>query len=199
MLYDIQSALPYIAVGVIVGALYLRIRGCWPAARVLFFVAFVAYLTVVASYVLFPIIVDDALATTARQGPHWLSQINLVPLSGLPPVGSFQVVGNVVLGIPFGLGMPFVLGRPGWRVVGLGLAFALGIEIAQLVMNVSYGFMYRFVDINDALLNFLGVLIGLTAFHALSRAYVALLPKREQGSYIDTVLAGTRSAGPEFA
>ncbi len=37
-----------------------------------------------------------------------------------------------------------------------GVAFALAIELVQLLMNVVYGFAYRVVDINDFMLSVLG-------------------------------------------
>jgi hypothetical protein len=37
-------------------------------------------------------------------------------------------------------------------------------------MNIAHGFAYRVVDINDFMLNFLGVVLGLAAFRLVSRS-----------------------------
>ena len=34
-------------------------------------------------------------------------------------------------------------------------------------MDSVYGFTYRFIDVNDAILNFVGVVLGLAAFYLL--------------------------------
>ena len=81
MLFDIQSAVPFIAVATGLGAILLRVRSGWPAARLFFFLLFIAYLTVVSSYAFFPIRTDDSFIEVMRRRPNWLGDINLVPLA----------------------------------------------------------------------------------------------------------------------
>lgn len=70
--------------------------------------------------------------------------------------------------IPFGLGMNlFYLVRARrvlWLALGVGLAFE-GIELLILLFTPSY----HAVDINDVLLNALGVLFGYGLFRAAER------------------------------
>jgi len=66
-------------------------------------------------------------------------------------------VGNVLLFAPYGLLLPLrwpQLKRP-WRLIGLGAVTSLGIELAQITMPGIHR-----ADINDVLLNTLGVALG---------------------------------------
>ena len=54
--------------------------------------------------------------------------------------------GNFLLGMPFGFGLPFLARLTHRRVTLLGLGFAAGIEVAQLVFAgtlVGYGVLWR--------------------------------------------------------
>jgi len=71
--------------------------------------------------------------------------INLVPFRDLSAdtTGRRQLIGNVLLGSPFGFGLPFLIQRSTWILLAWGVAFALAIELVQLLMNVVYGFAKR--------------------------------------------------------
>ena len=84
---------------------------------------------------------------------------------------SVQRYGNLLLGVPFGFGVLFVSSVPSRRVIPLGLGFALGLELLQLIIGLIYGFPYRVIDINDVLLVFAGVVLGYLALRITARAY----------------------------
>jgi glycopeptide antibiotics resistance protein len=169
----IWTAAPLLAL--LVGALLLVLqrRGA-PNAQLFFIAAFCVYLAGVAALTVFPIVLDRHLVHTMRvNGTTIAHGLNLVPLKGIA-LGSYsssQVAGNFVLGLPFGSGLPFVGVRSGRKVLGLGLLFALGIEGTQFALNLAYGFAFRRVDINDVILNFAGVAVGLLAFLVVCAPY----------------------------
>ena len=135
---------PFIALATIGLLLVLRRRG-HPASRVLFIAVFAAYLTGVASFVFFPITLDPHFIEVMRRDATAVDGFNLVPFRDLSAdtTGRRQLIGNVLLGIPFGFGLPFLIQRSTWILLAWGVAFALAIELVQLLMNVVYGFAKR--------------------------------------------------------
>lgn len=78
-----------------------------------------------------------------------------------------MMAGNVLMLVPFGFLAPLLWGRlRGLRVLPVGLGFILSIELLQPLTGRSF-------DMDDILLNFLGVLIGAL----LSLAVQILLPR----------------------
>ncbi len=75
------------------------------------------------------------------------------------------LLGNVAAFAPLGVLAPLL--RPGldsWgRMVIVALAVSLSIELAQLGVSLRVGFAYRVADVDDVILNSLGVLAGYTA------------------------------------
>jgi len=122
-----------------------------------------------------------------------MSGINLVPFRfSLDYLLSRQVIGNVVLGVPFGFGLPFITKVADTRsVVRKGLLFAASIELLQLALDLIYRFAYRAVDVNDLLFNFSGVMIGFGLFRVIASLYNSAFenePIAGIWSYIHAVL-----------
>jgi glycopeptide antibiotics resistance protein len=83
-----------------------------------------------------------------------------------------EIIANIILTMPLGFGISFVT-RIRWRnIPWLALAVGVGIESAQLVMNLILESDYRGVDINDSIMNALGVLCGYGLFLLFSRWYI---------------------------
>ena len=79
-----------------------------------------------------------------------------------------MILGNALMLIPFGFLVPLLWAKlRGWRVLPVGLGFILAIELLQPLTGRSF-------DIDDILLNFLGVAVGAL----LSAAAQALLPRQ---------------------
>jgi glycopeptide antibiotics resistance protein len=179
----------------LVGAFLLVLyrRGA-PNAQLFCIAAFCGYLVGVAALTVFPIVVDRQLVALMRSGGTTIEHgLNLVPLKGVA-VGAYsssQVAGNFLLGVPFGFGLPFIGVPSSRKVLGLGLLFAFGIEGFQLALDLAYGFAFRVVDINDVILNFLGLAAGLLAFLAVRAPYRRLGGGggTAQGSYLRGVLS----------
>ena len=131
----------------------------------------IIYLTGVACVTLFPIFYD-----TAVEYSDTIRWYNLVPIKSIIEVFRYgvnatnitQVFGNVVLTTPFGVLILMLFKLPKWWHKALvALAFPLAIELTQMFIGLSIGNMYRTVDINDVILNFIGVCIGYAIYTLL--------------------------------
>ena len=133
--------------------------------------AFVTYLVVVATFTILPLRFDDEYRSRLPFDPA----IVLEPffLGRLEAVMSpIQYLGNVLLGIPFGFLVPFVWRVSQSRVLVAGLCFSLSIEALQwFATKLLVAFPSRAVDINDVILNTLGVLIGVATFAVVRFGY----------------------------
>lgn len=132
------------------------------------FFVFGVYVLFAVDRVFFPIRIGE-LYVAARVTPEqFLWAINLIPFkfdfSELPNIVLRQIFQNILLTVPFGFGINFVASVRGRRILWLALAVGLGIEAVQLVIGLVIGYPYRIIDINDVLLNGLGVLIGYGIF-----------------------------------
>jgi glycopeptide antibiotics resistance protein len=91
-------------------------------------------------------------------------EANFVPFKTISPylfgykgliIAGINLVGNVALLVPVGLLVPFVFPKLTWqRSLAIGVAAGFVIEVMQVVLNVGI------FDIDDVILNALGVMIG---------------------------------------
>jgi len=98
---------------------------------------------------------------------------NFVPFKTILPyllgdkgwiIAGVNLVGNIALLVPIGLLAPFVHRRMTWKAsLALGVAAGLCIEVMQTVLRVGI------FDIDDVILNALGVMIGYWAFTILAQ------------------------------
>ena len=163
-------------------------------------VIFSVYLVGVANFVILPLEHDPELARAV--GPIPIERlIELTPffLPGGEPLSREQLLLNVLLTVPFGFGLPFLVRTKVSHVLVVALLFSLGVELAQLVADVLYLALPTWsVDINDVLLNTLGVVVGYSMFRVLGYAYRHTLGslRLRQGPWAhfhDTLMASTRS------
>ena len=151
-------------------------------ARKFFLVVLGVYLLFLIGVTLFPIPLTSSVGGMYPRQPvsTIFERINLNPirLSSLiaqfPNRMSFDLVGNVLLTIPFGFVLPFVARIKGIWYTGVGFGTGLGIETSQLVLSLALGVAYRAVDINDVLMNASGVMIGYAAFRISGVLYGAV-------------------------
>lgn len=165
--------------------------------RILCIAIFSVYAIEAFKEILFPIPVDGVMARDFAAVDFW-AFANLVPLRGLlgEVADRGQILRNVLVGIPFGFGAWFVLRRPSVaRVAVAGFAASLFVETAQLAIGGLIGFMYRVVDVNDLILNTLGVLVGIAMFAVFGVSFAVFdrwigSPEGRYWSYVrDTVEA----------
>lgn len=100
--------------------------------------------------------------TNAGHGPNFVPFTTILPyLLGDKGwiIAGINLVGNIALLVPLGFLAPLVFRNPTWKAsLVLGGAAGLGIEIMQTVLRVGI------FDIDDVILNALGVMIGYWAF-----------------------------------
>lgn len=142
-------------------------------ARTFMTAVFVIYLIEVARVTLFPIPLDSTRATV----PYWVAATNFALFERMGTTR--QVVGNIVMGIPFGFLAWFVLAkRSTARVLLAGIVTFGMIEVLQLVIGLAIGVPgYRILDINDLILNTSGVMVGIIGFLVV-RSLFRLLDRR---------------------
>jgi len=168
----------WIPVILVVGyALARRRTAPWRAAGVLFLTSYVFW---IASVAFFPI---------PKGGWGFsLSEINLIPIREMvriiPRQSAWQIVrehgGNFLLLVPFTLLGPILWPRlRAWRwALAIGLGGSIAIEAVQLVLCLVVDNPYRYVDIDDVIVNTAGALFGYALFLAGRRAVAALRRRR---------------------
>ncbi|MBR0598026.1 VanZ family protein [Clostridiales bacterium BAD-6] len=126
---------------------------------------FVYYLTAVLSFTGIPSISDIVHNSFGIITPKGLNfppdEINMIPFYWITE-GVRPYIENIILFIPFGFLLPCVWKKYEmlWKTALPGITFSLIIELSQL-------FNRRVTDIDDLLMNTLGVLIGWVIFRLL--------------------------------
>ena len=146
--------------------------GRWLAVSI-----FSVYLVGVAHFTLLPL---EYIPNAPQEfGPIDLGRlVEIRPffISGEVAMPASQAWLNVLLTVPFGFGLPFVLNVRGREILLIGVLFSLGIEGMQLLADALYLALPTWsVDINDVILNSLGVFAGYAAFRLSSGVYRASL------------------------
>jgi len=146
------------------------------------FALFWIYLLLVSKYTLFPVDFDAGRVEIYKaNGVSILSNGNFIPFF----FGRFAtkesiflaVSQNVILTMPFGFGINFIQQVKLAQIPWLILIGGVGIECAQLVISLMLGYPYRVVDLNDAISNGAGTLLGYVCFRIFAYGYVALAEK----------------------
>lgn len=155
-----------VLLGMLLVVLHRRGRLTVPRAAVA--VALCVYAAGVVANTVFPIYLDKP----ARDAP-WSASLHLVPVVGYEVA---DAVMNVLVFVPVGILVPLVLVHASaWRVIAVGAAFSLLIEVTQLVTSTLLGGGHV-ADVNDLLSNVAGAALGLgllclaTRVPALDRA-----------------------------
>jgi len=103
------------------------------------------------------------------------------------------IIGNIILTMPFGFGLSFVVPIKAKAIFGIAVGVGFGIEAIQLIISLLLGYPYRVIDVNDALLNACGVLLGFGLFRIFTWLYLSALSStidKEHGglpAYIDKI------------
>lgn len=144
-----------------------------PAGRKILLILFTLYITAVISITVFPIIIEPEIMVFTDE------TINLIPFStisellrdnGDAETVILQLIGNIVMMIPFGVSLPFVVVHKHKAFYILdALLFPVMIECIQLLISFSCKSYYRTIDIDDVILNFVGILIGYLIFRFLPK------------------------------
>lgn|SRR5690606_29755737 len=146
--------------------------------RLLIESVFVVYLTVLISVAFFPIPYQEA-SDPLLKGMQETN--NFIPFNSIigtvtTAVDVFvvlkQIMGNLIMLLPFGVLLPMVWRKQssGVKMLCTGLVTSLLIEILQLLISQIIGFQYRSFDIDDLMLNTLGFFIGYQLYSKFSPA-----------------------------
>ncbi len=142
-----------------------------------FFSIFWVYVMFSLDKIFFPIEINGEFVEVMKQIPL-MSQVNLVPFyfgqHPLSTVGFIGIINNIVLTVPFGFGLNFISRVRMKDFLWLSITISLGTEVIQFVISLILKYPYRVVDINDALLNAMGVLIGYGLFKAFAWLYLTM-------------------------
>lgn len=165
----------YIAAIPAVLAVFALRLGTW---RTLVALVALAHLVVLASVALFPLPVDAALIAGGRA---WAARtagesLNLVPFVTIGSAvagyggGEARAVAllNLLVLAPAGVYLPILVPRlRSWRMF-LPSAIVIGgsIEAAQAGISFLLGFRYRHLDVDDWILNAIGLVLGYAAWWA---------------------------------
>ena len=158
--------LAWIAARVICGVRNRKVDWKWEAKLLTVYTCFV----VIARFVYFPMaLVGGRIASlfldVDKIFPVWINLIPFVCLFDVYDGWLINILGNMAMFIPVGLIWPFCfkqLNTVGKTVLA-GAAFTLFIEITQLP------FYSRCSDIDDLILNTLGVLVGTAIYFGVKR------------------------------
>ena len=125
----------------------------------------VAHLAVLASVALFPIPTGHRFPNPFPDG--W---INLVPFATIGPVLAGHGTGsdvsllilNALVLLPAGIYVPLLVpaALPVRGLIIMTIVGGLSIELAQVVMIAVVGMPYRSIDIDDVILNAIGLVLG---------------------------------------
>jgi glycopeptide antibiotics resistance protein len=153
--------------------IFLRRKGK-SLSYLVFFSLFWLYLMQVASVAVFPFPIGIPVE-------NFKPTINLIPLDFgyCDPRGIEQclrqIYENILLTIPFGLGINFIARiKPRhffWLATGVGVV----LELVQLSISLVFRTSFRVVDINDVILNAVGIQIGYGVFRIFGTVYTHLI------------------------
>ncbi len=165
------------AVPAVIAVLALRL-GTW---RTLVALVAIAHLVVLASVALFPLPIDAGLLAGGRA---WAARtagesLNLVPFATIGPSlagyggpeARLLVLLNLFVLAPAGVYLPVLFPRlRTWRAfLPVGIVLGGSIEAAQAGISFLVGFRYRHLDVDDWILNTIGLLLGFAAWWAWDR------------------------------
>lgn len=141
--------------------------------RIFLYVVFILYMTTLIGATMFPVIFDRSLMK-AMDSPEY--RIKLLPfmtiVEELYSTSLFntvvQIAGNIVMTIPFGVLFALLYqSKHKYVYVLAALILPLWIECTQLLLDIVLGTWYRTADIDDVILNFSGVILGVFLSFAL--------------------------------
>jgi glycopeptide antibiotics resistance protein len=173
-----------IGVGILAALLLFHWRQKRGPSYLICFSLFWAYLLFLLNATLFPIPVDIARVWFPNERVLFiLTHVNLIPFHYINFFNKYvvllEILRNIFLTMPFGFGINFIARVKSKNILWVGVAVGFAIEMAQLVVSLTIGGVYRTVDITDILLNMAGVLLGYGLFKRVALSYLRLrqLPK----------------------
>ncbi|MEP0806167.1 MAG: VanZ family protein [Chloroflexota bacterium] len=159
----------------IVVLIFLRRKGK-SLSHLFFFSLFWLYLMQVVGVAVFPFPIDIS-------DQDFKLNINLIPFDfgycdpRAHDLCFRQIYENILLTIPFGFGINFIARIEPRRILWLAAGVGAALEFTQLAISLFFRISFRVVDINDVILNAIGVLIGYAVFLTFGWIYSQLLQR----------------------
>ena len=160
-------------------AVYLYRRG--QSLSYLFFLAmFWLYLSFTIDKVFFPIAITGDFAEGSRRGcPIPIVNLTLFYFGSYPDftrvlISSLQ---NIISTIPFGFGLNFIAMVKPRNFLVIAFSLGLSFEMIQYALSRLLGYCYRVSDVNDVMLNAIGVLVGYGLFCIFAWYYTTIVKK----------------------
>src|SRR5688500_10296850 len=160
----------------------VALLGLWVQGRSLPYLVFCAvfgiYLIGVVSVVVFPIHIPEA-----DIGFNPELRLNLVPFNFGTCDFLFlclrNIYENILLTVPFGFGISFIARLKSKHFLWLAILIGIMFEASQLIISLVFRSSFRAVDINDVILNAIGVLLGYGIFRIFGWLYLYITQRFE--------------------
>lgn len=133
---------------------------------------FIVYITLVASITIFPVRIDPEIWVKTNKSIRLIPFSTITEFLASPTFDTvvLQIFGNILMTVPYGVVMPFLVKRKRWyHYLIYTLAFPLAIELSQLIICSLTNSFYRTFDIDDIILNSIGILIGYGIYKILPK------------------------------
>ncbi len=153
-------------------AVWILSRRAAPGRRLVALIA-LAHVAILANVSLFPVPVDPAVVAAGRAAANASAGgggLSLVPFTTIGPVVAGEALPyvtriailNVFVLTPAGVYLPLLFRslRSRAALVPLAIAGGASVEASQLAISTLLGYHYRTVDIDDAILNAIGIVVG---------------------------------------
>jgi len=164
----------FIGIGILIIFFPIMWRRKRTISALLIFSLFWFYLITVAAVVIFPIVPDPDFNLV-----HYLQNINIIPFYfGNCEIIIFclrGIIDNIFLTIPFGFGVNFLWQVKQRNIFWVAVAIGIGLEMIQFIVGLVWKSEFRVIDINDAILNCSGVVIGYVLFKVFTFVYLKLI------------------------
>lgn len=173
MLYFFDETALTVELSILIGLTIILLFQKRSFSYLVCFWVFGLYLIGAIREVIFPIYIRET--GSAEPWIIW-SNLNWIPLyfgdCQFIEICNRQIIGNILLGVPFGFGISFIVPCKARNFVWLPLAVGLGFEAAQFITSLGH---FHALDINDVLLNAAGVWLGYAGFRLFGWLYQAVL------------------------
>lgn len=174
---DLGIALYPLVILMLVFILFRRWKQTFNLPHIFFLALFSVYVIYGIDKVFFPIELCPSFSEEIMQLP-FASFINLMPFYfgqfGLGERELLFLFYNIILTLPFGFGINFLTSMNFKKMVRVSIFLGLGLEVAQLLISLILGYPYRVVDLNDAIFNACGVLLGYGLFKLFAKIYLLI-------------------------
>lgn len=167
-------AYPVVGIALLVIVLLLLRRENYSRSYLVLFSVFWLYLLLVLSVIIFPI-------APLPENYAFRLRTNFVPLDFgacyFRRICAANILGNILLTVPFGFGVSFIARLKAKDFIWLSPLVGLVFEMLQLILALLFRSSFRVIDINDFLLNALGVWIGYLLFRIFGWIYLFVMNK----------------------